>query len=324
MGTDRRRAIAVAVGVVLVLLVGVVALVAGGDDDDVSTAERASADDPGTSGTDDEDDRSPTGSEGASDTTGVDANAGDDGSSPASAPTTSTAPTATTPGEQQPPPADLGPAQDPGPTRPPEPGTYRYRYEAEGSAAPGGSADGDGDGESTTTITDVSRQGDVVRQTVDMRGGQFDATSTVEWRPDRVLVARSVFRFGGQEADCDWTPDYVQAVFPLREGATWEGRSSCTISGFGVPVTVERTTTNRVVGLERRQIAGRVLDLWVIDSDDRISFSTNEIRSQVRSWFSPPLGLVAAAEGTFEGDDGTGSGGGRFSTELLQLPARGG
>ena len=322
MGTDRRRAIAVAVGVVLVLLVGVVALVAGGDDD-VSTAERASADDPSTSGTDDDDDGSPSGSEGPSDTTGVDANAGDDGSSPASAPTTSAAPSATTPGDQ-PPPADLGAAQDPGPTRPPGPGTYRYRYEAEGSAAPDGSTDGDGDGESTTTITDVSRQGDVVRQTVDMRGGQFDATSTVEWRPDRVLVARSVFRFGGQEADCDWEPDYLQAVFPLREGATWEGRSSCTISGFGVPVTVERTTTNRVVGLERREIAGRVLDLWVIDSDDRISFSTNEVRSQVRSWFSPPLGLVAAAEGTFEGDDGTGSGEGRFSTELLQLPSRAG
>ena len=323
MGTDRRRAIAVAVGVVLVLLVGVLALVTRDDDDGVSTAERASADDPAASGSDSDDGSTGT-TEGSSGTT-VEDGPGGDGPAPADAPTTSTAPSGTVPdGQQQPPPADLGPAQDPGPTRPPEPGTYRYRYEAEGSAAPGGSTDGEGEGESTTTITDVSRQGDVVRQTVDMRGGQFDSTSTVEWRPDRVLVARSVFRFGGQEADCDWEPDYLQAVLPLRDGLTWDAQSSCTISGFGVPVTVERTTTNRVVGLERRQIAGRVLDLWVIESDDRISFSTNEVRSKVRSWFSPPLGLVAAAEGTFEGDDGTGSGEGRFSTELLQLPARSG
>ena len=314
MNTLRRPTVLLAAVIGALLLVGAVAVLVGGDDGEVETTERASVDDAVESS-----DSSTTAS--SAPTSGPEQDASDPATTPTSqagdpAAAPAAGPTTTVTGGD--PPQDLGAAQDPGPTSPPKPGTYTYRFESEGSATADQS--GEESGESTTTVTDVSREGDIVRQTVDISGGQFDSTSTVEWRPDRVLVTRSIFRFGGQEADCDWTPDYLQAQLPLREGLTWEGRSSCTVTGFGVPITVERTTSNRVSGLERRRIAGRVLDLWVIESDDRITFSTNEIRSQVRSWFSPPLGMIAASEGTVEGSGQQGSGDGRFSTELISLP----
>lgn len=204
---------------------------------------------------------------------------------------------------------DLGAAKDPGPTTPPRQGRYRYRTSSEGSA----------DGQGVTTITDQSRSGGVVKQSVKLEGQNLDSTSDVEWSAAKVLVTKSVFSFGGSTGQCDWTPDYLQAVLPMAAGTKWEAKSSCTVTGFGVPINVQRSTSNVVSGPVRRQVAGEVLDVWVIESTDVITFATTTVNSKATTWFSPRHGLIVGSKGKTEGGDGTFGPDGAFSTELLNL-----
>lgn len=329
--SPERRILVIGVAAVVLLLVGVVVALAGSDDESVDTADLAAASTTTTT--------SSTTSFGAGDGTDLDAAtttiAGSvidpgDASAPAagatttmaggatSAPTPTTTATTASGGQGTNPAAatttttaaqGLGTPQDPGAPVPPQPGRYRYRVEGRGTE--------EGQSEGVTTVTDQARQADVVRQTVQIQGQGVDSTSTVEWRPDRVLVLESKFSFGGNTGDCDWTPDYLQAQFPLAAGATWNADSSCQVDGFGVPVTVRRVTSSQVTGLERRRMAGQVLDVWVIESQDMITFATTEVRTTVTSYFSPPHGLIVASNGSAESNDGTGDG--EFSSELLNL-----
>lgn len=213
--------------------------------------------------------------------------------------------------------AGLGAAQDPGPTVAPRPGKYRYKAEGEGGVP--GSPQQSGNGEGVTTIEDVSRSGGVIKQTIQLEGQGFDSVSDIEWHSDKVLVTHSTFTFGGNTGDCDWSPDYVQSVLPLAKGTTWNSESSCTVTGFGVPIIVNRSTSNQVAGLVRIQVAGQVVDVWQIESQDEITFASSKIDSETTSYFSPKHGLIVSSNGTSEGSDGTNSGSGSFSLEILNL-----
>ena len=307
--------IALAVAAVVLVLGGVIAAVTAGDDDTVeaagdSTTTTAAAGDPAGG------DEAVVSDAGSDTTTPGEAPAADTPGAPTDTPGQTTVPGAD-PAPTVTAPADLGTPKDPGPTNAPRPGIYRYAVEGEGGMP--GSERQSGGGEGTTTVTDRSRSGGVVKQSITLAGQGFDSTSDVEWHADRVLVTRSEFTYGGSTGECDWSPDYVQAVLPLAEGATWKSESSCTVTGFGVPVVVNRSTSNTVTGLVRKPIAGRVLDVWAIRSVDDITFAGTTIHSESTSWFSPPLGLIVASEGTASGSDGTSSGDGSFSTELLNI-----
>lgn len=234
--------------------------------------------------------------------------------------TAAPAPTAapeSTPEPTSPPPAasddDLGEPQDPGPTSPPRAGVYRYRITGED----GNSA------ESDTTIRDLRRDDGEVVQEVEGGGGGFQSVDTYVWTADQVVVASSVYSFGDDEADCDWEPDVVYAKLPLKKFATWESTSKCAISGFGpTPIVVNREQTGTVTGLERRRVAGEVLDLWVIDADVEIDATGFRIDAQTTNWFSPKYGLIVRTEGSGSGGTPTESGSGSFTSEILNLSPR--
>jgi hypothetical protein len=204
---------------------------------------------------------------------------------------------------------ELGAPGDPGPAAPPAPGTYRYRTVSD-----------EGERVEDTVITDVERSdGQVVQQVRGQQGG-FESDDTVVWTDDRVVVRASTYRFGDSEGDCDWEPDVVQATLPLSIGASWASDSKCTVTGFGpTPIIVRQERTSKVVGLERRRIAGEVLDLWVIEADATVEFSGFTVQGDVKAWFSPRHGLIVRSEGNASGNTPDGSGSGSFTSEIEDL-----
>ena len=304
---DRRLLIAIGIVAVLVLVVGVITLATSGSDDDKLTAADGST-------------TTTTAADAA-----VAAGESDDASAEPAAPTDDAAadepaaPAATDDGggaSDQPAAApqaadeDLGAPQDPGPTVPPTAGKYRYRVTT-------------GDGEKTespTTIKDKSRTGAETVQIISGKQGGLDASSEIAWTADKVVIRTTTFTFNGQDGKCDWEPDHLQAKLPMAKGSSWEATSSCTITGFGpTPIIVKRTSTAKVTGLDRRKVAGQVLDLWVIEGTEHIEFAGNVIDGTGKTWFSPKHGLIVRTEGSGSGGNATETQEGSFVSELLNL-----
>ncbi|HVF31800.1 MAG TPA: hypothetical protein VM933_02075 [Acidimicrobiales bacterium] len=228
---------------------------------------------------------------------------------PAGASASTTAPT--TPPTFPPPPDELGTPVDPGPPSPPRPGAYRYR--TSGSAA-GGEG---GDGESTTTVADEGRVGDETRLTLTTTSDrEVTITAEVSWRPGGVRTRRWTFAFGDRKGECDWEPDVVEAVFPLRPGATWTSTSTCAVTGATpTPIPLTRTTEAEVVDLRRTRVAGVVVDVWAIRRVERLEGGGMSGQTTALALFSPKHGLDVEISGS-------GSGGGRsgdYRQELLAL-----
>lgn len=207
-----------------------------------------------------------------------------DGTAPGPAP----APTTTLP------PADpaLGEPADPGPPVPPRPGRYRYR-------TTGGE---DGGSESTTTVEDRGRDGDATRLSITTTGGQLTSTNEVVWRADGVRTLRSTLSFNGQQAECDWEPDIVEAVYPLLPGATWSAESRCEVRGLTpAPIVLERASSSTVVELRRVEVAGATIDVWVIERTERLSGGGRSEEGSAVALFSPRHGIDVELRGTVSG-----------------------
>lgn len=207
---------------------------------------------------------------------------------PAAAPVTS-APTtlpASDPG--------LGAPADPGPPVAPRAGRYRYR-----------TSGGEGAGEeSTTTVEDRGRDGDARRLSVTTTGSQLTSTNDVVWRSDGVRTLRSTLTFGDRQADCDWEPDIVDAVFPLTAGATWSSASKCSVTGLTpAPIELERASTSKVVELRRIVVAGTPVDVWVIERTERLSGGGRSEEGSAVAFFSPKHGIEVELRGTVSGRD---------------------
>lgn len=266
--------------------------------DEAETVDASAADGAADvrSADDDGDESSPPASDaeagdqpGATDDTGA---AGDD---PVTAdPAASPAPSAAT--TLPPPDAGLGAPTDPGPPVPPRAGRYRYR-------TTGGDDAGE---ESTTTVAERGREGDETRLSVTTTGGQLTSTNEVVWRPDGVRTLRSTLTFGERQADCDWEPDLVEAVFPLAAGATWTSASQCSITGLTpAPIVLERSSTSKVVELRRIVVAGTPVDVWVIERTERLSGGGRSEEGSAVAFFSPRHGVDVELRGTVSGRDYT-------------------
>jgi hypothetical protein len=192
---------------------------------------------------------------------------------------------------------------------PPRVGTYRYR-------STGSAAEGSGESETTTRVEDRGRSGDAARFTVTTTGGELSVTTEVVWRPDGVRAERSTFTFGDAKGECDWEPDVVEAVFPLRAGATWTATSECGVTGVGLtPIPLKRTVNAEVVDLRRTRVAGVVVDVWAIKRVERLEGGGMSGETTALALFSPKHGVDVEVSGT-------GSGGGRsgdYRQELLSL-----
>lgn len=209
---------------------------------------------------------------------------------------------------------ELGAAQDPGPLSPPRPGTYQYGVRT-------------GDGQQSEHDVKIEEapavKGNTSRRVSGARGG-LDSTSTLVFEPGRVIVTETTFRYNGNEGRCDWDPDLLQSKLPLAQGSSWSSKSSCTVTGFGAtPITVVAELSSKVVGLERRKVAGQVLDLWIVETASHYEFSGAVIDATSKDWVSPRHGLIVRTEasGSGRGPQG-GSGQGSYTSEIKNLDPR--
>ncbi len=224
----------------------------------------------------------------------------------------------------------------------PRPGTYRYRQTTKSRSE-----------FSTTTFLDekteeverrIERVSESADEIVDRRhvpnrvtssgsdGSKSESRSYEErvWRPDGEALRREVHQSTNtapdgtkteNESECDWEPDRLQLVFPLRVGLEWSWDSSCS----GVQADGEATTRNKgqakITGRRDLGIGGRTVPTFVIeltateDTSGRLGESRDtrfETHSDQRtiSFFAPTLGLSVRVEAehtndsTFEGSQG--------------------
>ena len=226
-----------------------------------------------------------------------------------SVPTTSTPATTAPPATLPPPDPGLGAPTDPGPPVPPRPGTYRYR-------TTGATAEDGGEGESTTKVEERGRNGEEVLLLVTLTGGPLTVASEVVWRTDGVRTRRSTFTFGDRTGECDWDPDLVDAVHPLRPGARWTSDGSCAMTGLApTPVVVRRSSTAEVVELRRVQVAGQVVDVWAIHRHETLTGAGMTAETDSIALFSPKHGLDVDVRGTASGQGRSGE----YHQELLNL-----
>lgn len=191
-----------------------------------------------------------------------------------------------------PPDPALGAPVDPGAPVSPRPGRYRYR-------TTGGD---DGGSESTTTVEGRGRDGDATMLSVTTTGGQLTSTNEVVWRADGVRTLRSTLSFNGQQAECDWEPDIVEAVYPLQAGATWSAESRCEVRGLTpAPIVLERASSSTVVELRRVEVAGATIDVWVIERTERLSGGGRSEEGSAVALFSPRHGIDVELRGTVSG-----------------------
>ena len=182
---------------------------------------------------------------------------------------------------------DLGAPQDPGPSRPPRAGTYRYKL----TGTDGQTSEG------TTQIEDKGTQGGETRQVVKQRGqGGANVDNDVAWRGDGLYVLSSVIAFGSSTMTCDWNPDTLQLKLPITAGTTWESTSSCTVQYGATPITIVRKLTGKVTELRRVKVAGQAVDVWAIETTDRIEAAGNAQDSSGTTLFSPKHGLIVRSD----------------------------
>ena len=218
-------------------------------------------------------------------------------------------PTMAAPGQQG---AALGEAKEPQAAAPPKAGAYDYRVVT----------DSGDESTMTTTIEDVSEEQGRVTKRVKSSRPNFDMESLVVFEPGRVVVTETTFRVQGNAGRCDWEPDLLQTVLPLKQGATWSSESSCTMTFGATPVTVKAQSSSKVTGLERRLIAGQVLDLWIVESSERYEFGGGVVEATTKNWISPPHGMIVRTEAQGSGAGPQGSGDGSYTSEILNLSPR--
>jgi hypothetical protein len=188
------------------------------------------------------------------------------------------------------------PARRPPAFRPPAAGSYRY-------AALSGATEQT----AVTRVEDLGAASGEARQAVTEQIAGIELTSRVAWRGgDGGYVLDSTLTTPVGQGVCDWQPDLVELRLPLRVGQTWSSTASCTASGLGLPVTITRTISGRVLGTEEAAIAGRTLAVFRIARSDRIELQGQVAEQQGFVRFSPALGLAVTDEGTASGGGSVG------------------
>lgn len=195
--------------------------------------------------------------------------------------------------------ADLGAAASGGAVQVPKAGTYRYKTvakEADGTTK---------ESEGSNKVEDKGAAPNGTRNLVFTILGQgFDSVSDIGWGPDEVLIKKSTLMAGGRQADCDWSPDYLELKIALAKGVTWDARSSCQITGFGpAPIMITRSAKSTVSDARRIRIAGQELDVWVITGTETFEGGGRSGTASSTTWFWGQGGVVVRS--VTEGDQGS-------------------
>ena len=224
----------------------------------------------------------------------------------------------------------------------PRPGTYRFKQTTKSRS----------EFTSTTFVNEeteeverrIERVSESPGQIVDRRhvpsrvtssgddGSKSESRSYEErvWRPDGESLAREVHHSTNtapdgskseEESECDWQPDRLQLVFPLRVGLEWSWESSCSGSHDGGEATTTSKGRATVTGTRDIDVGGRSVSTFVIEltgtedtsgrlGEDRDAKFNSHVEQRTTSFFAPSIGLSVRVEAeqtsdvTFEGSQG--------------------
>lgn len=216
----------------------------------------------------------------------------------------------------------------------PKPGTYRYTHTTRNTSE-----------ESSTTTNDekteeierrIERVSESDGEIVDRRhtpsrviatgdnGSKSESGSYEErsWRPSGSFLRTEVNHITETREDgtkrerrgeCNWEPDRLQLVFPLRVGLEWTWDSSCTTSHDQGDVTTTNKGNAKVVGTRDLDVGGRLVSTFIVELS-ATEDSSGDLGSQrgarfrrhsdqkTTSFFAPTLGLAARIEADHKED----------------------
>lgn len=278
------------------LLAGVVAVVADGDDDadTLRTGSRGTS----TTATD-----GAAGDEGAALAATDDAGSAGEQGHASAASTAPAAPKADGKGAAGgPPTAGSGQAPapspasgDPGQAQPTKVGTYTYDVTVDGEQS-----------ESTHLVEagDPAGGGET-RQVHTRKGKDGELKNQVLWKADGLYLEKTSGSGGqGVSGDCDWNPDILVVKIPLAKDTRWVSESGCSGTSPYGPYTLKARFESVVSGTARITVGGQGVDVWVIDTTQRIDITAQYQGQQFtatqegtsKNFYAPKHGLSVREE----------------------------
>jgi hypothetical protein len=154
-----------------------------------------------------------------------------------------------------------GQATTPGPVSPTPPGTYVYTASVQSSR-----------GTDTTTLTekvvDESNTGGELRQSVTDTSSDNSANghTEVSWRSNGLYIRSQDFTMGGSTYTCTFASPVLELSLPLAVGKQWPIQGTCVVTFAGQQETVKLNGSAKVSGIDRVNVGGQAVNVWVGDS----------------------------------------------------------
>ena len=155
------------------------------------------------------------------------------------------------------------------------------------------------------------------------------------WRGDGMFITgESGGGEGGGEsfqANCDWEPDVKDLAFPLRQGATWNWKSTCESKSENLDIKQTWEGTARVTGVETASVGGKEVRVLVIERQSvRTADSTfrrqgrefknnTRVEEKTRQLYAPSVALTVRSDTDMNGTTetpGQPAGSGRFEGKI--------
>lgn len=291
------------VAVVAVLIAGVVAALShtSGDRSSSTGRSRAGAAGSGVPG--------PATTTSAAPVTSTPPTSGAPSSTAASATHAASTTTAVPPPSAHPLPTVSGASGDPGQPTATAPGTYRYDVSYSNGQS------GSSSGTMTEKVTTQASSGGVTRQSVaetqsvnpppaNGQSGQGSGTEVVQWGAQGLEQLSVQMDAGGQSIDCTWSPPVLELPSGLVVGRRWTFDSTCHVTLFGQPGTVQLSGSASVTGKQVVKVGADQVAVWVVSDtytlvvhSDRLA-ATFTIHHNATDRVSGRLGLLVEEDAT--------------------------
>jgi hypothetical protein len=207
-----------------------------------------------------------------------------------------------------------GAAGDPGQPTATAQGTYRYDVSYSGGQS------GSSSGTMTEKVTTQATSGGATRQSVTetqsvnpppQNGQQGSGTEVVQWDTHGLTQLSVQMDAGGQSIDCTWSPPVLELPSGLAVGRRWAFDSTCHVTLFGQPGTVQLSGNATVTGKQVVKVGADQVPVWVVSDvytlvvhSDRLAM-TFTIHHDATDRVSGRLGLLVEEDATTTMGSGT-------------------
>jgi hypothetical protein len=172
---------------------------------------------------------------------------------------------------------------DPGAPQAPALGTYTY-------VSCSDSAD-----TTEQKVTAGSTSGGVTRRNIATDAGGNNQTSTYAYTSQGTLFESLTVDPGQGQYNCDWQPDILQYPAALHVGSEWAADSKCDLKGSG-PTPIAKLTLKasaKVTSKVQYTIAGTAVNTWVVEGQYTITgFGPNPVNVKEKVFYDPTRGLL--------------------------------